>query len=69
MLEHNLKKQSQFVTPQIGVSSYIEGYYENKPAWGVQKNKAKQSQFHTPELTKGVGKREKSLAAANLLTG
>ncbi|MHC4557047.1 MAG: hypothetical protein ACYS80_07050 [Planctomycetota bacterium] len=40
----NYAKQSQFVTPQIGVNSMIGENYENISACEVQKNKAKQSQ-------------------------
>jgi len=40
-----LKKQSQFAGGQIGVSSFIKGYYVNIPPFGAQKNKAKQSQL------------------------
>jgi len=28
----DLKKQSQFAAGQIGVNSYLKGYYGNKPA-------------------------------------
>jgi hypothetical protein len=53
----------------MGVTSLIGVNYENKPRPGLRENKPKQSQFHTPELPKGVGKREKSLVPANSLTG
>jgi hypothetical protein len=38
-----LKKQSQFAAGQIGVKSYMKGYYGNKPACGAEKNKANQA--------------------------
>jgi hypothetical protein len=44
-LKTNLKKQSQFAFGQIGVSSYLKGYYDKIPLCGTRKNKAKQSQF------------------------
>jgi hypothetical protein len=53
----------------MGVTSFAGESYENIPACGVQKNKAKQSQSQTPGLIKGAGKRAKSLAAAKKLTG
>ncbi|HUT47677.1 MAG TPA: hypothetical protein VMX36_15450, partial [Sedimentisphaerales bacterium] len=65
----DLKKQTQFAPDEIGAKSYVKGDYENKPACGVEENKANQSQFHTPTLTEGAGKRKKSLATANSLTG
>ena len=37
--------QSQFVPAQMGVKSFMKGNYDNKPAGGAEKNKAKQSQF------------------------
>jgi len=40
-----LKKQSQFDPAQVGAKSFMKGDYENKPAGGDEKNKAKQSQF------------------------
>jgi hypothetical protein len=36
-----LKKQSQFADEQIGVNSYMKGYYGNNPAGRAEKNKAK----------------------------
>jgi len=39
-LKTNLKKQSQFVNGQIGVTSYMKGDYGNKPPFWAQKNKA-----------------------------
>jgi len=36
---HDLKKQSQFASAQIGVKSFMEGNYDNKSALGVEKNK------------------------------
>jgi len=65
----DLKKQSQFAPARMRVTSFLKGDYGNKPAIGAEENKAKQSQFHAPALTKGAGKREKSLAAADSLTG
>jgi len=43
--------------------------YENNPAGEVEENKAKQSQTPALEQTKGAGKRDKTLAAANSSTG
>jgi len=37
----DLKKQTQFVPAQVGVTSFVKGDYGNKPAGGVKKNKAK----------------------------
>jgi len=62
----HLKKQTQFTAGQIGVKSYMKGYYGNKPACGAEKNKAKQSQFHAPEQTKGAGKRENARGSYRL---
>ena len=36
----DLKKQSQFVPGQNGATSYLKGDYGNKPAHGVEENKA-----------------------------
>jgi hypothetical protein len=41
-----LKKQSQFVPGLIGVKPFVKGDYDNMPAYGVEENKAKQSQFN-----------------------
>ncbi|HUT46912.1 MAG TPA: hypothetical protein VMX36_11550, partial [Sedimentisphaerales bacterium] len=60
----DLKKQTQFAPDEIGAKSFVKGDYVNKPACGAEENKAKQSQSPAPALTKGAGKREKSLAAA-----
>jgi len=65
----DLKKQSQYAVVQLGARSYIKRDYGNKPAGGDDENKPKQSQIHAAEQTKGAGKSEKSLAAANSLTG
>ena len=45
MKKRNLKKQSQFLPGQIGVTSFVKGDYGNKPACGAEENKANQSQF------------------------
>jgi hypothetical protein len=42
-----LKKQSQFDSEQIVVSSYLKGIYGNMSAFERRKNKAKQSQCPT----------------------
>ena len=60
----DLKKQTQFAPGKYDAKSYLEGYYENKPAGRIEENKAKQSQIQPSAPTKGAGKREKSLAAA-----
>jgi len=65
-LKGDLKKQSQFAGRRNGVKSYMKGYYGNKPACGAEKNKAKQSQFHAPESTKGAGKRENARGSYRL---
>jgi len=65
----DLKKQTQFTVVELGTKSYIKRDYGNKPAGGCDENKAKRSQSQALESTKGVGKRKKSLAAANSLTG
>jgi hypothetical protein len=39
-IECDLKKQSQFVPAEMGAKSFVEGYYGNKPACGVEENKA-----------------------------
>ncbi len=59
----DLKKQSQFTPAQVGAKSFDKVDYGNKPACGAEENKAKQSQFPASVLTKGAGKREKSVAA------
>ncbi|MGB2862375.1 MAG: hypothetical protein WBC05_03540, partial [Sedimentisphaerales bacterium] len=65
----DLKKQSQFTTVQDGTKSIEKEDYGNKPVCGIEENKANQSQFDVPELTKGAEKRKKSLEAVNSLTG
>jgi hypothetical protein len=61
----DLKKQSQFAPARIGAKSFRKEGYENKSRPGHRENKPNQSQFRSPALAKGVGKREKSLAPAN----
>ncbi|MGB2865650.1 MAG: hypothetical protein WBC05_20130 [Sedimentisphaerales bacterium] len=61
----DLKKQSQFVPAQVGAKSFMKGDYDKKPAGGVEKNKANQTQLHAPAQGKGAGKIEKSVAAAS----
>ena len=65
----DLKKQTQLAPELMGTTTFVKGCYENISAQGDEENKAKQSQFPALEQTKGAGKREKSLAAANSLTG
>ena len=65
----DVKKQSQYAVVQLGAKSYIKRDYGNKPACGGEENKPNQSQSHTLESTKGAGNGDKSLAAANSLTG
>jgi|GEM_PF-4020018 len=62
-------KQSQFAPSKMGANSFVAERYENKSRRGLRENKAKQSQFHAPAPTTGVGKGEKSLAVAKSLTG
>ncbi|MHC4752401.1 MAG: hypothetical protein ACYTFW_21320 [Planctomycetota bacterium] len=45
--EVNLKKQSQFVSAQVGVKSFVGEDYENKSRPGLRENKPKQSQMPT----------------------
>ena len=45
----HLKKQSQFAPELMGTTSFMQGAYGNNPAGGAEENKAKQSQFQTPE--------------------
>ena len=52
----DLKKQSQFAPAENDAKSFLKGDYDKKPAGGAEENKAKQSQFHAPALTKGARK-------------
>jgi len=65
----DLKKQSQFVPGQNGATSYTKGDYNKIPLCGAQENKANQTQFQAIASPEKIGKREKSLTAANQLTG
>ena len=65
----DLKKQSQFAAAHLGAKPLMKEDYNNNPASGCDENKAKRSQSQALESTKGVGKREKTLAAATSLTG
>ncbi len=67
--DYNYAKQSQFAPAQMNVNSFVGERYENNSRPGLRENKAKQSQFHAPAPTKGVGKGEKSLEVAKSLTG
>jgi len=49
-----MKKQTQFDGGIIGVSSYLKGYYENKPACRARKNKANSNPIRQ-EGTAGEG--------------
>ncbi|MFC1604565.1 hypothetical protein ACFL5F_06005 [Planctomycetota bacterium] len=69
MKKGKLKKQTQYIQDLTDAKSLMKGDYGNISAHRVEENKANQSQFHTEVLTKGAGKRKKSLAKANLLTG
>ncbi|MGB2865217.1 MAG: hypothetical protein WBC05_17945, partial [Sedimentisphaerales bacterium] len=75
----DLKKQSQFPPALMGATSYVKGGYDNMPACGIEENKANSnpnkanqacsehvewSQSQPSSLTKGAGKREKSVVAA-----
>ena len=64
-----LKKQTQYVQALMDARPFIQRDYDNNPAVGIEENKANQSQSHAPALTKGAGETEKTLAAANSLTG
>ncbi len=66
-----LKKQSQFEQAQYDAMSFMQGGYDNMPAYGIEENKAnskpieaKQSQLHESVLAKVAGKRKKSPRAA-----
>jgi len=66
-----LKKRTQSEPDQMGATSYVKGDYGNTPADVIEENeansnpiKANQSQLHESVLTKVVGKRKKSPAAA-----
>ena len=48
----------------MDVTSYIEGGYGAVPAGCVEEHNANQSQYHTTESTKKVGKRKKLVAPA-----
>jgi hypothetical protein len=65
----DLKKQSQCGPADTDAKSCVLRAYENTPRRGQRENRAKQSQFHAPGPAKRAGKREKSLAPANPLTG
>jgi hypothetical protein len=65
----DLKKQTQYAQSHMGVTSFGKGYYGNKSDGATEENKANQSQSYAPILTKGAGKREKTLASATPLTG
>jgi len=60
----NLKKQSQYESALMGVTSYMQGDYSDNPAGGAEENKANQSQLHASVLTKMMGKRDKPVTAA-----
>jgi hypothetical protein len=62
----DLKKQSQFVPGEMGVTPYGQGGYGNNSPAGDEQNKAKQSQSHDPGPARGAGKRDKSVASADL---
>jgi len=78
-----LKKQSQFVPGTGNVKPFMETDYNNSPACGAEENKANssgqsmperncrtdQSQYCAPGQAEGAGKSEKSVPAANSLTG
>jgi hypothetical protein len=53
----------------MGVKPFVKGDYDKSPGGGDVENKANQSQIHAVEPNKEAGKREKSLASANRLTG
>jgi hypothetical protein len=65
----DLKKQTQFALAQVDANSFEKGDYDNKPAHGVEENKAKQSQFSATKQLKGAGKRKKSSTATASLAG
>jgi len=65
----HLKKQSQFAAAHLAAKPCMQGDYDKIPAGGAEENKAKQSQSPAPAITEGAGKSEKSVPAANSLTG
>ncbi|MHC4440710.1 MAG: hypothetical protein ACYS3S_25455, partial [Planctomycetota bacterium] len=65
----DLKKQSQLSVDHISANSLKKGDYDKSPDGGDVENKAKQTQIDAVEPNKEAGKREKSLASANRLTG
>ncbi len=65
----DLKKQSQYAAAHLGAKPLMQGDYNNNPACSDEENKANRSQSQALESTKGVGTREKSVTAANSLTG
>jgi hypothetical protein len=67
--ECDLKKQSQYTQPLIGVTPFVKGDYGNMSDCRVEENKANQSQLHARALSKRAGKRKKTLSTANALTG
>jgi hypothetical protein len=67
----NSKKRTQSGPGLNGVTTYVEGDYDNMPAGGIEENepnsnpnKANQSQLSESVLTKVAGKRKKSVRAA-----
>jgi len=67
--ERALRLLDQFAPARMSVTSFMKGDYENIPTGRIEENKPNQSQFPAPAPTKGAGKREKSLAAADSLIG
>ena len=65
----DLQKQSQFAAAHLIAKPLMKEDYNNSTACGDEENKANQSQIHADEQAKGAGTREKSVAAANSLTG
>jgi hypothetical protein len=53
----DLKKQSQFAPELMGAKPCVLRTYENTPRRGRRENRAKQSQFPTPALSKGAARR------------
>ncbi len=67
----DLKKQSQYDPDLMDATSFMQGGYDNMPAYGIEENKANsnpnkanQSQLHESVLAKVAGKRKKSVVAA-----
>jgi hypothetical protein len=62
-----LKKQSQFVTAQIDIKSYMKGYYDKIPLCGAQKNKANPPGLSMPTRNRRTSQSQYYLAPRPVL--